>query len=173
MLWLALGVIALVIAYVTMTSRRMGPLFADSHLAQIASGLPELKQQALAGNAEQPASIRTSTLLVAYTISHEEEIWVHHLSVSSPVTPARAAGTFFLGLVRGLLGLEAYPQEAFVSQSHVFHLVVQLTEDEQQAFAKLSLEPKEPTALREIAVAGRRALLPHLAERAVPRSPDR
>ncbi len=172
MLWLALGVMALVLVYVTMTSRRMGPLFADSHLAQLAAALPELKQQALSGSAEQPASFRTSTLAVAYTIRGEDGIWVHHLSVSSPVTPARAAGTFFLGLVRGLLGLEAYPQEAFVSQSHVFHLIVQLTEDEQQTFAKLSFEPKEPSALRQIAIAGRSALLPQLAERAVPRPAD-
>jgi hypothetical protein len=172
MLWLALGFIALVVVYVTMTSRRMGPLFADAHLAQIAAALPELKQQALAGNAEQPASLRTSTLLVAYTVSHEEKVWIHHISLSSPVTPARAAGAFFLGLVRGLLCLEPYPQEAFVSQSHVFHLIVQLTEAEQQAFTSLSIEPREPSALRALAVAGRSALLRRLAERVVPRLPD-
>jgi len=32
---------------------------------------------------------------------------------------------------------------------------------------------KEPSALRQIAVAGRSALLPRLVERAVPRSPER
>jgi hypothetical protein len=165
MIWVVLGVA--VLAFLAFRAKKMGPLFADAHLAEIAALLPELKRQALAGQAAPPASFRTSVLGVAYTITRHEGVWVHHLSVSNPVTPARAAGTFFLGLVRGLLGLEAYPQEAFVSQNHVFHLVAHLSDDEQRAFAETLVEPRDPGALRAVALAGRGALLPRLEERAV------
>lgn len=57
MLWLALGLVALVLAYITMTSRRMGPLFAEAQLAQLAAALPDMKQQALAGNAARPSAM--------------------------------------------------------------------------------------------------------------------
>jgi hypothetical protein len=168
-LWVALAVIALLVVYAVTRARKLGPLFADEHLAEIAARLPDLKRRALEGKADEPTSLVTTTLAVAYTIRRDEGTWVHHLSVSSPVTPARAAGTFFLGLVRGLLSLEAYPQEAFVSQNHVFHLVARLSDDEQQVFAALPVEPaRDPGALRGVAIAGRSALLPRLQERAVP-----
>jgi hypothetical protein len=168
MLWFSLGLLAFLLLYAAARAREMGPLFADEHLAEVAASVAELKQRALAGEADPPASLQTAALGVAYTITLDEGTWVHHVSVSSPVTPARAAGAFFLGLLRGLLRLDAYPQEAFVSQNHVFHLVVRLTEDEQKAFADLPIEPKEPTELRSVAIAGRAALLPRLLERAVP-----
>jgi hypothetical protein len=167
MLWLGLGLLAFLLVYAAARARKMGPLFADEHLAEVASGVAELKRGALAGEAHHPASLQTAALGVAYSITLDEGAWVHHVSVSSPVTPARAAGTFFLGLLRGLLRLDAYPEEVFVSQNHVFHLIARLTEDEQKAFADLPIEPKEPTELRSLAIAGRAALLPRLEERAV------
>jgi hypothetical protein len=166
MLWFAVGLLAFLFVYAALRARKMGPLFSDEHLTEIAAGLAELKRGALAGPPEEPAALRTAMLGVAYSIALDEGVWVHHLSVSSPVTPARAAGTFFLGLVRGRLGLDAYPLEAFVTQNHVFHLVVRLSEEEQRAFVERSLEATDAEGLRAVANAGRSALLPRLQERA-------
>jgi len=148
----------------------MGPLFSNAHLREVAGRVPELKQQALASREDQLASVKTGALAMAYSIAREEGRWVHHLSVSNPITPARAAGTFFLGLLRGLLRLEGYPTEVFVSQSHVFHLVVSLSDDEQEAFAALPVARKRANELRTMAMEGQRAVLPLLEERAVPAS---
>jgi hypothetical protein len=168
MLWLGLGVLALLLVYAAARARKLAPLFADEHLKEVAAQLPELKRRALAGEGDEPASITTSLLGAAYTITREGPGWVHHLSVSSPVTPARAAGTFFLGLLRGLLRLEGYPLEAFVSPNHVFHLVVRLSDEQEAAFAGAALAPMAPEALRGVAIAGRSVLFPLLQERAVP-----
>ena len=75
--------------------------------------------------------------------------------------------TGFLGLLRGLLRLEGYPAEVFVSQNHVFHLVVSLSDDEEEAFAALPVAPKAARDLRAMAVEGQRAVVPLLEERAV------
>ena len=167
MFWVALTVSGLLLAYAVVRARRLGPLFADEHLSEIARLLPELKRRALAAP-DDPASLHTTTLAVGYTIARDEGVWSHHLSVSSPVTPARAAGTFFLGLVRGALGLDGPPAEVFVSQHQVFHLIVRLTDDEQKAFVDRPIEALTPLALRDLAIAGRSALMPRLVERAVP-----
>jgi hypothetical protein len=169
MFWVALAVSGLVLIYAFVRARRLGPLFADPHLSEVAALLPDLKRRALAGTRADPASVRTATLVVGYTIRCDEGVWSHHLSVSSPVTPARAAGTFFLGLVRGVLGLSGPPAEVFVSQSQVFHLIVRLSEDEQKAFVARPVEVVGPTELRGIAIAGRGVLMPRLVERAVPK----
>ncbi len=167
MIWFALGVLVLLLAFAGVRAWKMGPLFADDHLAAVGARLPELKRNALAGRAEEPAAFATAMLVVAYSVEHREGEWVHHVSVSSPVTPARAAGTFFLGLVRGMLRLEAYPEEVFVSQNHVFHLVARLSDKEQRAFAKRAVEPKGTAELRSVAIAGRGVLFPKLQERVV------
>ena len=52
-----------------------------------------------------------------------------------------------LGLLRGLLGLDAGSFKAFVSQRQVFHLVVRLSEEEQRAFAAAAVESKDVEAL--------------------------
>ncbi len=90
--------------------------------------------------------------------------------MSSPITPARAAGTFFLGLVRGVLGIDGAPASVFVSQNHVFHLVVRLSEAEQAAFVARPFDAQTPAQLRGLAIDGRRVLLPQLVEREVPRA---
>jgi hypothetical protein len=168
MLWFSIGVIALLLLYAAVRAKKMAPLFADDHLTELLALLPELKRTALAGQGGPPPSARTSALAVAYTISRGEAGWVHHLSVSNMTTPARAAGTFFLGLLRGALRLEEYPAEAFVSQGHVFHLVVRLSEEQEKVFADRSIDAMGPGELRGLAMAGRSALLPRLEERAVP-----
>ena len=169
MLWFCLGALVVLLTYAWSRAKKMGPLFTDEHLAEVAALLPELKRKAIAGQEGEPASSQTSALALAYTIDREGEAsWVHHLSVSSPLTPARAAGTFFLGLGRARLGLGAYRSEAFVSQNHVFHLVVRLSDEEQEAFAALPMEPMAPDELRGLAIAGRAVLLPQLQDRAVP-----
>lgn len=167
MLWFALA-ITVVCVYAIVRARRLGPLFADEHLAEVAALLPDLKRRALAGVESDPASLRTSTLAVAYTITRDEGAWVHHVSVSSPVTPARAAGTFFLGLVRGVLGLAEAPAEAFVSQGQVFHLITRLSDEEQKVFTDRAIPVAQPIEVRRLAIAGRAVLLPRLVERAVP-----
>jgi hypothetical protein len=168
MRWLGLAVVLLLVLFVVLKGRRMGRLFSNEHLAEVARALPDLKRWALESREDRPAAFQTSALAVVYTITREDTAWVHHLSVSSPITPARAAGTFFLGLLRTLLRLDAYPAEAFVSQNHVFHLVVHLSDDQESAFAAAPLEPADASKLHEIAVDGRRAILPLLKERVVP-----
>jgi hypothetical protein len=121
-----------------------------------------------AGRPEGPASLQTATLVVGYSVTRDEGVWVHYVSVSSAVTPARAAGTFFLGLVRGVLGLEGPPAEVFVSQNQVFHLIVRLSDEEQKVFADRPVAAAAPTELRRLAIAGRAALLPRLVERTMP-----
>jgi hypothetical protein len=168
MLWFALGVVAVLLVYAATRARKMGPLFMDDHLREVAALLPDLRQRALAGPPDTPATATTALLRVSYSIADDAGAWVHHVSVSSPVTPARAAGTFFLGLVRSVLRLDAQPVEVFVSQNHVFHLVTRLSSEEQAAFVAHAVEVGDANALRDAAIAGRAALLPRLAERAVP-----
>jgi hypothetical protein len=165
MLWVLLGVVLFLTVFGYQRWKSMAPLFTDQHVAEVAASLPDLKRRALAaegGEPGDPPSVQTAQLSLAYSISRDGADWVHHLSVSNPITPARAAGAFFLGLARGLLRLEAYPLTAFVSQRQVFHLVVRLSDDQQRAFAALAVEPKSAEDLRAIAVAGRSAILPRL-----------
>jgi hypothetical protein len=168
MLWFAIGLLAVLLLYAAARARKLAPLFTDGHLAEVAAQLPDLKRRALAGGEGPPASFQTSLLAAAYSIARDEPGWVHHLSVSSPVTPARAAGTFFLGLLRGVLRLDAYPLEAFVSPSQVFHLVVRLSDEQQQAFVDQPVEAMTTEALRGVAIAGRGVIFPVLKERDVP-----
>ena len=172
LIWLPiLGGFAVLLVYAATRARKMGPLFTDEHLLEVAALLPDLKRRALAGPPDPPATATTALLRISYSISsgtaEDAGAWVHHVSVSSPVTPARAAGTFFLGLVRGVLRLDVEPVEVFVSQNHVFHLITRRSPDEQAAFAARTVSPGDVTALRDVAIAGRAALLPRLAERAV------
>ncbi len=175
MFWFGLGVLVVLLVYAAARARKMGPLFTDDHLLEVAALLPDLKRSALAGPPDPPATATTALLRISYSISpgssssisDQAGAWVHHVSVSSPVTPARAAGTFFLGLVRGVLRLDVQPVEVFVSQNHVFHLITRLSPDEQAAFAARTVSPDDVTALRDAAIAGRAVLLPRLAERAV------
>jgi hypothetical protein len=168
MFWFGLGVLVVLLVYAAARARTMGPLFTDDHLLEVAALLPELKRSALAGPPESPATASTALLHVSYSIADDAGAWTHHVSVSSPVTPARAAGTFFLGLVRGVLRLDVQPKvEVFVSQNHVFHLITRLSPDEHAAFAALRVPADDAMALRAAAIAGRAALLPRLTERAV------
>jgi hypothetical protein len=173
MIWFALGALVLLLGYAFLRARSMGPLFADDHLAALGARLPELRREAIAGKPEEPASVVTETLTVAYGIRRGEGDVTHHLSVSSGVTPARGAGTFFLGLLRGALGLEGKPFEAFVTETHVFHLVVRLTPEEQKAFEAAELSASDAGALREKAITGRAVILPVLKERRVSTLPDK
>lgn len=168
MRWVGLAVVLLLVLLVVLRGRRMVRLFSSEHLAEVALALPDLKRWALESREDRPAAFQTSALAVVYTITRENTAWVHHLSVSSPITAARAAGTFFLGLLRALLHLDACPAEAFVSQNDVFHLVARLSDDQQSAFAAAPLKPPDASKLHEIAVDGRRAILPLLKERVVP-----
>jgi hypothetical protein len=174
MLWFALGVLALLLTYGAIRARAVGPLFSDQHLIELAGKLPELKEAALAspsnrdGDAPAPSSVATGMLSVAYTISEDDGTWVHHLSVSSPVTPARAAGTFFLGLLRGELGLAGSRTEVFVTRTNVFHLVAYLSPEAHDAFVKRQPGAPDATRLRDLAIDGRGVLLPLLQERALP-----
>lgn len=169
MTWIWLGLAAFVLLvmgalFFVLNGRRIGPLFSDEHLAEVASAVPALRRTALAQPADEPASLQTSMLVAAYTVTREDTAWVHHISVSNAVTPARAAGTFFLGLLRGLLRLDAYPPFAvFVTQSQVFHLVVHLSDEQQDVFAAIPAVSAEPSKLRDIALAARQDLLPLLA----------
>ena len=168
MIWFALAASGFLLVYAFVRARRLGPLFSDEHLVQVAALLPELKQRALARTDDDRPSGSTPAITLGDTIREDEGMWVHHLSVSSPVTPARAAGTFFLGMVRGALGIAGSPAEVFVSQNQVFHLIVRLSEAEQEAFVARPVDVGSPIELREMAIAGRGALLPRLVERAVP-----
>jgi hypothetical protein len=173
MIWFALGALALLLGYAFLRARSLGPLFADDHLAAIGKQLPDLKRAALAGRPEEPASIATETLVIAYGIRRAPDEVSHHLSVSSPVTAARGAGTFFLGLLRSALGLEGRPFDAFVSETNVFHLRVRLTPKEQAAFEAQDLAVLDAGALREKAIAGRAVLQPVLRERAASALPEK
>ena len=171
MFWLAFGASLFVLTYILSRARQVRPLFADQHLSEVAALLPDLKRQALAGGVDHPASGSTAALTVGYTITHAETTWEHHLSVSSPVTPARAAGTFFLGLVRGALGIDGPPAAVFVSNHQVFHLIVRLSEAEHAAFVARPVVSPAPVELRGLAIDGRRVLLPQVVERAAPALP--
>jgi hypothetical protein len=166
MLWFVLGALTLLLTYAGIRARAVGPLFSDQHLLELAARLPELKQLALASVGT--TGVATSMLSVVYTITEEGSEWSHHLSVSSSVTPARAAGTFFLGLLRGAFGLAGARTEVFVTRTHVFHLVAQLSPEAQRAFVQRPLDAPDATRLRDLAIDGRGVLLPLLQERALP-----
>jgi hypothetical protein len=171
MVWIVfVGVVLFMALFGYQRWKSMAPLFADEHLAEVAAALPDLKRRALAAGSSpgEPPSIRTAYLDVGYSISREGAEWAHHLSVSNRITPARAAGALFLGLLRGVLRLEAYPLTAFVSRRNVFHLVVRLSDDEERTFAALDVASKPREELRTIAVEGRSAILPRLGSAEVP-----
>jgi hypothetical protein len=171
MFWFGLGVLAILLMYGFVRARAVGPLFSDDHLAELASKVAHLKAQALAAPADSPASMTTALMSVAYTVRLDADgdgAWVHHLSLSTPVTPARAAGTFFLGLLRGLLELSGPRADAFVTQAHVFHLVVRLSPEQHETFKTNSVDVPDAAGLRAFAIEGRGVLLPVLKERQVP-----
>jgi hypothetical protein len=159
----------------------MRALFDDAHLAEVAAQIPALKQAALAlgcgpGQLPDPGAmpvIQTPVMVVTYTAAQRDEhTWEHHLSISNAVTPARMAGTFFLGMVSSLLGLDARPPSAvFVSQHHVFHLVVELSASQQAAWQGQAIPTLDAAALRQLAIDGRSRLMPLLTEEQVPVSP--
>ncbi len=177
MLWVSLGVILFMALFGYQRWRSMAPLFADAHLAEVAAALPDLKRRALAaeGAPGDPPSVETAHLALGYSVSRAGDAWEHHLSVSNRITPALAAGAFFLGLVRGVLRLDGASFTAFVSQRRVFHLIVRLSDEEERAFAALDVAPRTPGELRTIAIEGRSALLPRIgsAEVQLPAAPPR
>jgi hypothetical protein len=166
MLWFCLGALALLLGFAAFRAKQMGPLLSDAHLAEVAAALPDLKKRALAQEGEEPPSTRTSGILLGYGVEHERDKgWAHHLTVSSPISSAPPAGTFFLGLARGLLGLAGGSPDVFVTEGHVYHLVVRLTDKEQRAFVAREVKPPGPVELRGMGIEGRAALLPRVARR--------
>jgi hypothetical protein len=166
MLWFCLGALALLLGFAAYRAKQMGPLLADAHLEEVAALLPDLKARALAGEEGEGASARTSGIAIGYRVEREGgKGWVHRLTVSSPISSAPPAGTFFLGLARSLLGLAASPPEVFVAEGHVYTLVVRLNDKEQRAYAAREVEAPGAAALRGMGIEGRAALMPRLVSR--------
>jgi hypothetical protein len=166
MLWFCLGALATLLGFAAYRAKQMGPLLSDVHLAEVAAALQDLKKDALARKGGEPPAARTSGITLGYGVEREgEKGWAHHLTVSSTISSAPPAGTFFLGLARGLLGLAEFPSEVFVTDGHVYHLVVRLTDKDQRTFVAREVRAAGPVELRGVGIQGRAALLPRVARR--------
>jgi hypothetical protein len=108
--------------------RRMAPLYADAHVTELLGLLPGLALEArsrgpLTGPEELASRVTSAPMGISYSIAIEGDVEEHHVSISTPRTPARAWGTLFLSLIGWALALPAAPTSCFVSQNHVFHAV--------------------------------------------------
>lgn len=108
-------------------------LYKKAHLEELRALLESLRGDALSSDTVVPGLTTTAPLMLCYSVQRTGAGEVHHISVSTPISPAHAVGTYFLALAEGLLRLEAYPGEAFVSENHVFHMVREVPEVERAA----------------------------------------
>ena len=100
-------------------------LYTDHHLRELRSALGPLREDAVrySGGPTIPGLTTKAPLMLCYSVQESELGMVHHLSISTPVSPASAVGTFFMAYAEALLRLEDYPGESFVSENRVFHLI--------------------------------------------------
>lgn len=160
MSWPVAAVIALVAAavFIYLRGRGMAVLYADAHLTEILAAVPKLRDDAAAAVGVSPptAKIRTNApLLIAYSIARDGDDFVHHLSLSTTVTPSHATGAFFLALVETALGLDGGARRAFVTQTRVFHLVRVLSPDAHARYVAAPLAALPLGEARERAMVAR------------------
>jgi hypothetical protein len=117
-------VLAIIVGYLFKRGPAMAPLFADAHHEAILRGLARLKADGLACAPGEPAVLVTSApMLVSYSAAPTDQAGVieHHVSISTPLTPAAVCGTYFLALVEWGLALPDTTRVAvFCSQRRVF-----------------------------------------------------
>lgn len=157
MSWPLAIVIGLVAAavFIYLRGRGMAVLYADAHLTEILAAIPRLRDDAAGAIDVSPpvAKIRTKApMLIAYSIATDGDTLLHHLSLSTTVTPSRATGAFFLALVDTALGFEGGARRAFVTQTRVFHLVRELSREQHERLVTTPLAALSLGAARERAM---------------------
>lgn len=180
---LLLVVLGLLTALLVSLTRRVRRLYADSHFREILVSAGRLKADALAsiqsGKSAYAAQLLTSApLIIAYSVTHDAEPGLlHHISLSTPLTHAAAAGTYFLALVEWAVGLkEATRVSTFVSENRVFHLVHRLDQGMHEHYAEVPVQQGlDVAAARKAALSRQSSLRSRLvreaADRADPASP--
>ena len=106
MVWIVVAVAASVGVLLLLLGphRRMAPLYADAHVREVLALLPALADEARArgpvsATEELAARVTSAPMGLGYSITTKGDTEEHHLSISTPLTPARAWGTLFLALV--------------------------------------------------------------------------
>ena len=136
-------------------------LFSVEHYREVALVLERLRTQAelyppveeeglIWG--EDPRTALTSRILaLAYTIRQEDDVFVHHLSVTTPPQGriTFAAGETFVSFFAWRFGLKPEECAAFMGVS-VFHLEFTISEENQRAFMDRSLILPREIDLRTI-----------------------
>lgn len=144
---LLLVLAAVVVLYIGSRVRRYGRLFATKHYRELADRLPAARARALecAESAdemspEDPRVIFTSAgLAVFVTIRREEEVFVHHASISTGGYTTQAVGRTFVVFVAERLGW-GFDKTRFTYSPQVFHAEMVLDADGQRAWAGRGVE---------------------------------
>jgi len=132
-------------------------LFSVKHYREVAHVLERLRTQAelrpfvdgeetFVEDGDPRKALTSRNLALAYTITQEDDLFVHHLSVSTPPRGGItfAAGETFVSFFAWRLGLKPAECSAFMGVS-VFHLEFAISEENQMGFMDRS--PILPTGI--------------------------
>ncbi len=135
MLWVALGLLLLVVGYLALRARAHARLVSAAHVIEVSRGLERIKAAAReridSGPPSAPddprAFVTREGAIVVYTMRPVEDCFRHHCSVSlrSGYT-AHAFGAAFVGIVVRQLGLPWEEMELSVGASTVHHASIDL-----------------------------------------------
>lgn len=159
MTWFFVGIgvfVLLIVLWVASKGRLYGRIFSTEHYAELADAMPAVKAAAcdminqdpvLPPTEDQRVVITSAGIAILYTISHKDDEFTHHFSISiaGRLTPYAVGGSFTLYIAR-LLGLDESKLEVGVSEGNVFHTEWRCSEAEQNEFSSrtvASLTPEE------------------------------
>jgi hypothetical protein len=161
--WICAGLaVAMLVGWGLARWRLYSRLFADEHLLEVARGVVQLKEAALAKvieapeqelrSPEDPRVLRSRLgLALLYTVSHREPgRYVHHASVSLVGGPtAHAVGELFILLWAKVLGVPHEGLTLGVSQATVHHAEFVLDEPGEAEFARRPTHELAPDQVAE------------------------
>lgn len=157
--------------FIYLRGRGMAMLYADAHLLEVLAAIPQMKADAVANVGVSPpvAKIRTKApMLIAYSVTRDGDDFVHHLSLSTTVTPSQATGAFFLALLVTTLPFEEGERRAFVTQTRVFHLVQVLSAAAHQRYAEAQVATRDLAETRARVLGARDGILSILETHVLP-----
>ena len=148
---LVLGVVA--VRFVLSRRRIYKPLFEHRHYEEVAAELARLRGAALSAvtlesdesAAPPPGVLTTAGLALSYSISEDEDRFIHHIAISLPghVTP-HAVGDRFAFYVANRLGIPFDQVGLGASPSTVHHMEFQLDRSEhEERTSQAILTPSE------------------------------
>ncbi|MFO0726102.1 MAG: hypothetical protein U1E65_20130 [Myxococcota bacterium] len=138
-------------------------ILSPAHVLELGGILPGIKAAALAEielgdspaekqvrEVEPRRAITSAGLRILYTITSVQDRFIHHYSLSVGEYTPHAVGRTFALVVARLLGLDAAKLEVARSSNSIWHIVFELSAEEQQGFgarAPLAVNAEEAEAI--------------------------